>query len=164
MTNEYTITTRWPEVGWPPEEEEDEKRSEELREWLDDPFKRRLLYTFHLIYMLIRILVLSLLMGISAAGVGVIAPGLVAGSSTLWVLIGIGLSLEFIDSVLDQPVSNAAAVATYHIFTSVGKLYLTLKERNGATKPDVSEDNFASWINHAPELGILRNRSGRNLL
>ena len=160
---DYVLKTKWPEMGLSTGEESDEE-SEQLKEWLNDPFKRRVLYAFHAVYISTRVLTLAALMTISLAGSVLLVPDLVTTSGTFWVLLMFGLILEGLDSVLDNPIDEFAGQVSYHLFVNVAKIYLSMRNsgRNGG--PNVSEDNFASWIDQVFEAAIVERENRRKLI
>ena len=160
---DYKLETKWPEMGLSSGEKSDEE-SEQLREWLNDPFKRRVLYAFHAIYITTRVLTLATLMTISLAGSVLLVPDLATTSGTFWVLLMFGLILEGLESVLDSPIDEFAGQVSYHLFVTFASLYLKIRNSGTDSSPNISEDNFASWVDQALEAAIVERENRKGLL
>jgi len=126
------IEIHWPGVNGP--SERDEEGDSTLAQWMEDPFKRKVLYVLHLLFESTRYMMIAM----STAAITIIVYGLYPSvlelvGSTIWLVVAAAslvLSLDliaaryyksFIDSVSSTLVYTAAMAATF--------IYAAIKQR-----------------------------------
>lgn len=156
----YTAHITWPAL----EPDNDGDSADELEEWMEDPFKRRVLYLFYILSDLIKTAVVSLLVTVGMAAAFATTNGFASSEAALfWIAVTLAVVVVLADSILNSPISEISLAATYYIFVAAAYLYFGVKGRHSGKKPDVEEDVFATWIDLFPVFDFLKRKKQKRL-
>ncbi|QRV14235.1 hypothetical protein JMJ58_14965 [Haloterrigena salifodinae] len=154
----YTGYITWPALT----PDRDEGDAEELKEWMEDPFKRKILYSFYYLTELIKIALVSVLV-IIGVGTVIVASNITPSETVLfWIAIAVALTIVLFDSLIDNRIMDLSMEITYCLFMGMGQLYFKVKNARDQ-EPDVEEDAFMTWIDLFPTLEFLRQKERRRL-
>lgn len=151
-------------MTWPaliPDEDGDD--ADELEEWMQDPFKRRILYSFYALSELIKVAVVSIL---TIIGVALIVTGTETAASSepalVWIAVAVSLIIVLVDTRLNNPIRDLSMGVTYYLFVAAAHLYFGLKDTR-SKGPDVEEDAFADWLSLFPAFRFLKKRERKRI-
>lgn len=155
---EIELTVNWPEAGLPPDEEQEE----EIKEWMEDSFLRRLFYVGVVTSSFLTIVFTALVTLAGFITLYLVTPGLPTDPNAMFliaVLVAIGVMGidEILGHVSKPPIRMASSYGMYLVMIGIASLYFWYRHIQTA-RPFLTQAEFEEWMISPPILSILHQR------